>query len=294
VARLMLRHNDGLLAVHELEQILSPQLEKRNKGAFANWPHIWDEIREKFVSRLAVRPLKAERAAEVVGFAALISRRLALDLLRREKKLVMPRQAERNEADPLERIPNAKPNPQPSDNPAVELAKGELRMQIVSFAFRAPPNPPHQSIAWAYNRFLNCGPKKMTELSGTPPKALANWPLDELRKTFLRRQEDKNFWGGATKPLREALDRPVGGVLEEPEHKRLYSHMLSLTSGDTCLRDYGTFEKRSASGLNKALNDYVLEGNLSDWTAKVNGRVRHEIVKMFFDTSADSALGGFR
>ena len=285
LAQLMVRQNDGLRATEELVAAVRRDVEPLLQKGFRNRAEVWENIRNELVGRLFHSPSEAARAAETVAYATTIARRLVIDQIRKESnqpKRAEPRKGEGGKFnDPLDDIPDPSPPKPIPEPPGAGAALARLQLGIRQLPFRCPPNPPHQSLAWAYNTFLDCGPKKMML------EKLVDRPLDELLDRFLRKVQKQSLtgleWGDVTRPLRVALGHAVGGVLHEPIHKRLYRQLLSRRCGSTCLRDYTPKGDEVESETGPGSPEMVLEGCLSDWTLKVNGRMRHEIVQFLYD-----------
>lgn len=288
MAEIMLRQRDGLQAAEELVYRLGPAIEKRLKKAFPNRPNAWEEVQEEFLRKITLRPPKAERAAEATAFATKVAYRLLLDRIRRpgEPLIFVPKKGEGGKfRDPLDQVADKKPPPSERESEAVEAAKAALQLSMIQVFFSCPPNPPHQSMAWAYKTLLECGLKTMVE------NRLVDLPLEQLLKRFLREMPTTmvtgHRWADVTKPIRDSLQRVAGGVLHDPVHKRIYQHLLSRKCGDTCLRDYKTGESEERSEPGGSQRDRVLEGNLSDWVLKVNVRSRHEGMRLIYDPPDD-------
>lgn len=285
VARLLVRHNNGLLALNELAAQVGPEVENRLLHQFGGRTEVWEQIKDRFVEKLARIPLRAERAAEIVAFATVISRRLMLDLIRQEN--ARPRaESARDEAgefrDLLDQVSDESWTPTAPEFPSTKAALAAIQLQIRQLGFRFPPNPPYQTITWAHSVFLKRGPKRMIG------QGLVDRPLSDLLNSFLlnipRDKLTARQWAVVTAPLRDSLNRPVGAVLEERVHRRAYERLLSRKCGDTCLREYAFTEPSARKGSVIADPDAILEGNLADWTLKVNRRIRHEMVRVFFDS----------
>ena len=328
VAKIMARHDDGLSALYEFAALMAPEIAKQARARFSDWPELWEEIRDEFVRKLSLRPLHPEQAAQATAFATRVSRRLALDLLQRRAS--RPEVKSRTNAaggwtDPLQAVADPVPLALPPEPPAVLQARARIEARIRQLAFRCPPNPPHQALAWAYKQCLGRGPTAMIS------QGLVDLPLEELLQRFLERvardRASVGRWAESTAPLREALARQVGGVLLDGNQRRLYKPLLSRSCAQTCLRDYalpgapksgttgateggpvvpahatdcaaapvpGAATARLAGSTTGPARcrtaDERLEGQLSDWIVKVSGRMSHEIVRLFFDP-ADQAAG---
>jgi hypothetical protein len=129
VAEMMVRHNNGLRALYEFAACVEPEIERRLRGDFQNWPQLWTEVRDKFVSKLADVPLKAERAAEAVAFATKVSRRLVLDFLDKKGPHSSPAPRVDDQDSPSDLLTNL-PDTAPRQEPPESEGCGRQKLRL--------------------------------------------------------------------------------------------------------------------------------------------------------------------
>jgi len=175
---------------------------------------------------------------------------LAQDLLRNFEE-------ESGATDILKRVKDSSPSPEEI------IEKAELLDRFLKVAFSSSIAP-HQLISFGFARLLEWRPREIVaELSEQFLRNLeARLEDDDSRillgqRTYLRER---------LSPLREKMDCQVDDVIEDPNTRAVYAHLLNRLVGQTKLSDYYTIHGNP-------------EQNIDEWSWSVKRRVLLELLK---------------
>jgi DNA-directed RNA polymerase specialized sigma24 family protein len=178
---------------------------------------------------------------------------LAQDLLRNE----LPFEEESGATDILRRVKDSSPSPEERSE------KAELFDRFLKVAFSSSIAP-HQLISFGFARLLEWRPREIVaELSEQFLRNLEARLEDDYSRILLGQ---KTYLRERLSPLREKMDCEVDDVIEDPNTRAVYAHLLNHLVGQTKLSDYYTIHGNP-------------EQNIDEWCWSVKRRVLLELLK---------------
>jgi hypothetical protein len=281
-AFLLLRQRDGQLAVEELAREWDADLRDCFRKTFLGVPFTFEDLQPTIIRNLQRSTPRPERAATFRGYLRTVLINAGRDERgERSKEIAESALSDRDQRiPPLDRL--AARSPQivlPVVSPGSNRKPGSLKLEFLRLPFHCPPNPPHQSLAWAYKVLLD------KAIPALIKESCADLPLRHLHANLLERLQDSEYskteWESILEPVRKVMDSTVGAVLVDPKMRAAYQDMLARTCGDTCLRDYKTDDVvRAEDGESpRGLEDKLLARNISNWIEAVQRRSQRHLIE---------------
>lgn len=178
---------------------------------------------------------------------------LAQDLLGSK----LPFEEESGATDILRRVKDSTPSPE-------EIAeRAELFDRFLKVVFSSSIAP-HQLISFGFARLLEWRPREIVaELSEQFLRNLEARLEDDYSRILLGQ---KTYLRERLSPLREKIDCEVDDVIEDPNTRTAYAHLLNRLVGQTKLSDYYTIHGDP-------------EQNIDEWCWSVKRRALLELLK---------------
>lgn len=178
---------------------------------------------------------------------------LAQDLFRNQ----LPFEEKSDATEFLRRAKDSSPTPEEMSE------KAELFDRFLRVAFSSSIAP-HQLISFGFARLLEWRPREIVaELSEQFLENLEARLEDDYSQVLLGR---KTYLRERLSPLREKMDCKVDDVIEDPNTRAVYAHLLNRLVGQTMLSDYYTIRGNP-------------EQNIDEWCWSVKRRILPELLK---------------